>query len=388
MCEINATGINTLDEFLGRIKAATIIGTLQSGYVSFPFLGQDTEQLTAWESLLGVSITGWFDNPKLFNPEWLEEGAAYAIKINEELASKLGINPSARITTVKPSGNASVVLGTASGAHPDHSRNYFRIMQLNKDSEVSKWLEKNRPEMLEESVWSANNTDYAVYVPISLSKDAIIKEDINSIQFLERIKLIQQHWVLPGTVKGRGYSDRVNHNVSNTVIVDDWDKTFEYLYENRQFFSGVSFLPKTGDKIYRQAPFTEVLTTEELLIKYGDASFFVSGLIVDLLHAFSNDLWEACEAIIDPKYFLGGTNLQVLMKKDLIRRAKKYAKNFLKNDLDLLISCIKDIHLYHKWHSINRNFKPIDIGGILTKPKYLNADELGAIACYGGVCEI
>jgi ribonucleoside-diphosphate reductase alpha chain len=388
LCEINATGITTLEELLNRVEAATIIGTLQSGYISFPFLGQDTEQLTAWESLLGVSITGWFDNPKLFNPEWLELAAKHAIEVNEQLAYKLAILPSARITTVKPSGNASVVLGTASGAHADHSKNYFRIMQLNKSSEVSKWLEKNRPEMLEDSVWSANKTDYAIYVPIILSEDAIVKNDLTSIEFLEKIKLIQQHWVLPGTVKVRGYSDRVTHNVSNTVIVDNWEETFNYLYENREYFSGVSFMPKTGDKIYRQAPFTEVLTTKDLLNKYGDASFFVSGLIVDLLHAFNNDLWEACEAIIDPNYFLGGTNLQILMKKDLIRRAKKYSKNYLKNDLDLLISCIKDIHLYHKWHSINRNFKPVDIGSLLTKPKYLNADEMGAIACYGGACNI
>lgn len=388
LCEISATGINTLEEFLNRIKAASIIGTLQSGYTSFPFLGQDTEQLTAWESLLGVSITGWFDNPKLFNPEWLELGAKYVLEVNEKLAAKLGINPTARATTVKPSGNASVVLETPSGIHPDHSRNYFRIMQLNKDSEVSKFLEKQRPEMLEESVWSANKTDYAVYVPITLTDNAIVKSDITSIEFLEKVKLVQQHWIIPGTVKDRGYSDRVNHNVSNTVIVDNWDETFNYVYENREYFSGLSFLPKTGDKIYRQAPFTEVLTLNDLVSKYNNGVLFVSGLIVDLLYAFNNDLWEACEAIIDYKYFLTGNNLQVLMKKDLIRRSKKYAKNYFKNDIDMLIACIKDVHLYHKWNSINRNFKPIDIGAILTKPKYLNADEMGAKACFAGQCEI
>lgn len=388
LCEINATSVDTLAEFLDRIKAATIIGTLQSGYTSFPFLGQDTEQLTAWESLLGVSITGWFDNPKLFNPEWLELGANYVLEINEKLAAKLGINPTARATTVKPSGNASVVLQTPSGIHADHSRNYFRIMQLNKDSEVSTFLEKQRPEMLEESVWSANKTDYAVYIPITLNNEAIVKSDISSIEFLEKVKLVQKHWILPGTVKERGYSSRVNHNVSNTVIVDDWDETFKYVYDNKEYFSGLSFLPKTGDKIYRQAPFTEVLMLEDLVSKYNNGVLFVSGLIVDLLHAFNNDLWEACDSIIDNKYFLTGNNLQVLMKKDLIRRSKKYAKNYFKGNLDTLISCIKDVHLYHKWNSINRNFKVIDVGAILTKPKYLNADEMGAKACYGNSCEI
>lgn len=261
-------------------------------------------------------------------------------------------------------------------------------MQLNKDSEVSQYLEKHKPEMLENSVWSANNTDYAVYVPISLSDEAIVKSDISSIDFLEKVKLVQQHWVLPGAIKERGYSNRVTHNVSNTVIVDDWDITFNYVYDNRNYFSGLSFLPKTGDRIYRQAPFTEVVTLQELVKKYSNGVLFVSGLIVDLLHAFNNDLWEACEAIVDKNYFLSGNNLQVLMKKDLIRRAKKYSKNYFKGSIDTLIECIKDVHLYHKWNSINRNMKPIDIGGILNKPKYLNADEMGAVACYGGACEI
>jgi len=102
LCEVNATGINTKEEFLSRVTAAAIIGTLQAGYTDFPFLGRDTEELVRHEALLGISITGWFDNPKLFNAEWLEEGAALAKEVNDTLAAKIGINPAARITCVKP----------------------------------------------------------------------------------------------------------------------------------------------------------------------------------------------------------------------------------------------------------------------------------------------
>lgn len=387
--EINAKGINTKAEFMDRIKAATILGTLQSGYVSFPFLGKDTEELVAWESLLGISITGWFDNPKLFNEEWLRDGAEYAKTVNMEFATKLGINPSARLTCTKPSGNASVILGTSSGIHPAHSKRYFRVMQMNKESEVAKWLVKNKPEMLEESVWSANKTDYCIYVPIEEDPSAITKDEITSIEFLDKIKFAQEHWVMNGSNKELGYSAQVTHNISNTVIVDDWDETFDYIYNNRDYFCGVSFLPRTGDKIYRQAPFTKVLTLDEIVSKYGDGSLFVSGLIVDLLHTFNGDLWDACDAITNRSYFLTGGNVEVLVKKDMIRRSKKFAKNFFKGDLDLLVECLKDTHLYHKWCKITRGFKSeVDLQAILTKPKYLQADELGAVACSGGVCEI
>lgn len=99
--EINASGIDTKEEFLKRVRAATILGTLQSGYDEFPFLGKDSEDLIRHERLLGVSMTGWFDNPKLFNEKWLQEAAEYAKQVNREVADILGINHSARITCVK-----------------------------------------------------------------------------------------------------------------------------------------------------------------------------------------------------------------------------------------------------------------------------------------------
>lgn len=387
LCEINAKGIGSEDEFLNRVKAAAIIGTLQSGYTDFPYLGKDTEELVAWECLLGISITGWFDNPWLFNEELLQKGASYAKEVNAELAGVLGINPSARVTTVKPSGNASVILGCSSGIHPAHSRNYFRIMQLNKDNEVSKWLKKTRPEMLEESVWSANNTDYVVYIPITEDDTAMIKSEVSQIEFLDKVKLVQQNWVLPGA-NDRGYSKYVSHNVSNTVSVDDWDAVAKYLYENRNHFGGVSFLPNTGDKIYRQAPFTSVLMEDELIKTYGKGCMFASGLIVDLLHAFDNDLWTACEAIQDKGYFLSGTHLQIITKKDLIRRAKKYAKNYFKGELDTMIECLKDVHLFHKWCTISKRSLNVDVSTLLGKPEYLSLDEMSAVACHGGQCDV
>jgi ribonucleoside-diphosphate reductase alpha chain len=286
------------------------------------------------------------------------------------------------------SGNASVILGTSSGIHPAHSRNYFRVMQINKDSGVARWLAENRPDMIEESVWSASKSDYVVYVPITESPDAIVKSDISSIEHLEKVKLAQDSWVLPGTIKGRGYSDTITHNISNTIVVDDWDETFQYVWDNREYFCGISFLPKTGDKIYRQAPFTSVLMADELLAKYGDGAMFASGLIVDILHAFDNDLWTACDAILDKGFFLSGAHLQVLQKKDVIRRAKKYAKNYFKNELSVLIECLKDIHLFHKWCNITRKSIDINVSKVLGKPSYLNIDEMSAIACHGGSCEI
>lgn len=159
-----------------------------------PFLGIDTEELIREEALIGVSITGIMDNPKiLLDPEILRKGAEIVKTVNEEIARIIGINPAARTTCVKPSGNASVLLETSSGIHQAHSKKYFRIMQMNKGTEMSKILEENNSILLENSVWSATNKDWAVFIPIEEKEESITKDEITDIEFAQYIKTVYQN---------------------------------------------------------------------------------------------------------------------------------------------------------------------------------------------------
>jgi ribonucleoside-diphosphate reductase alpha chain len=284
----------------------------------------------------------------------------------------------------------SVLAKTASGIHPAHARQYFRTIQLNKDTPMAKFLSLHYPELLEEGVWSPANSDYACFIPIEETEKTTIKKDVDEVEFLENVKLVYENWVLGGSNKHLGYSETISHNVSNTVSVTDWDKAFDYIYDNKEFFCGLSFLPNMGDKIYKQAPFTEVLTLTEIVEKYKDASVFASGLIVDALHCFNNDLWDVCSAVIDRNFVLTGDRISVMVKKDIVSRIKKFAKNYFKGDLQIATDCLKDVHLYHKFVKINRVLKnrPIDFTKIDYSSKYLNMDELGGIACSGGSCEL
>jgi len=376
------------EKFYEMCRASAILGTLQAGFTEFPYLGKQTEEIVAGEALLGVSITGWMTRPELFNEEILKKGAQIVKLTNAEVAEFIGINPSARTTTVKPSGNASVILMTASGIHPEHSKRYFRIMQLNKDSETAKWLEVNKPEMLEDSVWSSTGTDYVVYSPCENPDGTLYKEDMQGVKHLELIKLVQNSWVSEGKREERCYVPTTQHNVSNTVIMDNREEIVDYIYEHEDDFTAVSFISMFGDKDYNQAPFTSVLNTQELVDKYGDAVVFMSGLIVDGMHYFNDDLWSATLHVKDPSLPITGTRDQVILKKDWIRRVKKFSRNYMKGDLTNTLYCMKDVHLWHKWNVISKGFKLIDFPEILTKPDYVDVNTLGAVACAGGSCEI
>ncbi len=387
--EINGGLCNTPAKFYEACKNASILGTLQASYTNMPFLGVDTEELINEEALIGVSITGIMDNPKvLLSPEVLRKGAEIVNQVNEEIAKIIGINPAARTTTVKPSGNASVILGTSSGIHPAHSRRYFRIMQMNKQTEVAKVLAENNSVLLENSVWSASSNDYAVYLPIEENEGSLFKDDLSDIDFVKAVEIVYQNWVLVGNHKDRGYSNRVTHNVSNTITVQDWDNLFDHIYKNKESFCGLSFMPSLGDKVYKQSPFTKVLSFDEIVSKYGTGSLFASGLIVDSLHAFDNDLWDTCQAVVDRNFELSGDRYKVLLKKDVVRRIKKFAKSYFKNDLETVVTCLKDVHLFHKWSIITRDYKKIDFTEIDFKPSFIAVDTLGAVACSSGACEL
>src|SRR5210317_1976344 len=224
LTEINGGMCKTEEDFYKACRAGAILGTIQAGYTDFKFLSPTSKKIFDREALLGVSITGWMNQPDiLFNPKVLEKGAKIVKEVNKEIASILGINPAARTTCVKPSGNASVLLQTASGIHAEHSDMYIRNVQMNKESEITQAIIKTNPYMVEESVWSAGGTDVVVSFPILPKEGSIYKDELLGVKHLELVKKAQKHWVNAGTNEELCADKGIRHTVSNTILVDDCD---------------------------------------------------------------------------------------------------------------------------------------------------------------------
>ena len=388
LTEINGGMCNTEEDFYKACRAASILGTLQAGYTDFKFLDETSKKIFDREALLGVSITGWMNNPKiLFDPQILEKGAQIVKEVNKDLAGRLGINPAARTTCVKPSGNASVLLQTASGIHAEHSDMYIRNVQMNKESEITQAIQKANPYMVEESVWSQSGTDVVVSFPIIPHKESILKDDLIGVTHLEKVKLAQKHWVNAGTNEDLCADKGIRHNVSNTILVDDWDEVEKYVFENRHSFAGISFLSLSGDKDYNQAPNTGVITAKEMVKKYNEGAIFASGMVVDALKCFNN-LWDACMTAQGYGEDLTLDDSSTVLKKDWVRRFENFANNYCNGDIKKAEYCLKDSYLLHKWNKIQKNLKPIEWKTDLTAKKYVDVDTLAAAACAGGACEI
>lgn len=389
LTEINGGKCVTKQDFEIACKAGSILGTLQAGYTNFRYLSNTSKEIIEREALIGVSITGWMNEPEvLFDKQNMIDGAEEVKKWNKVVAEMIGINQAARTTAVKPSGNASTILGTASGIHGEHSPLYFRNVQVNEQDDVLGPIMKYNPKMVEDSVWSGTGTDKVVSFPIISKEGSIYKSDLLGVKQLEYVKLAQQYWVEHGTNVELCVDPDLRHNVSNTITVDDWDEVEQYIFDNRKWFAGISLLSSMGDKAYPQAPFTEVFTAQQIMEKYGESSMFASGLIVDALHAFNKNLWMACDTVNGWGMKLDPEDSGDLLRRDWVRRANKYADNYFDGDVLEMTNCLKDCFNLHKWKTIGRTMKNIDFSDELHEKHFISVDSMGAQACAGGACEI
>ena len=260
LCEVNASDIESQEDFEKRVKGAAFIGTLQAGYTDFHYLRDIWKRTTEKDALIGVGMTGIGSGVVL---GYDMKSAAQAVKEeNERVAKLLGINKAARTTTVKPSGTSSLVLGTSSGIHAWHNDFYLRRIRVGKNEAIYSYLAINHPELVEDEYFRPHDTA-VITIPQKAPEGSILRYE-SVFQMLDRVKKVSQEWVRSGHRSGQN-----SHNVSATVSIkeDEWDLVGEWMWNNRKFYNGLSVLPYNGGT-YTQAPFEDCTQEDfERLVK-------------------------------------------------------------------------------------------------------------------------
>ena len=249
LCEVNASDIESQEDFEKRVKAAAFIGTLQAGYTEFHYLRPIWQRTTEKDALIGVSMTGIGSGTVLGYD--MTAAADIVKKENERVAKLLGINVSARTTTVKPAGTTSLALGTSSGIHAWHNDYYIRRVRVGKNEAIYTYLATNHPELIEDEYFRPHDTA-VISIPQKAPEGAIMRTE-SPFQLLDRIKKVHLEWVKPGHRTGNN-----THNVSATVSLkqNEWDLAGEWMWENKAHYNGLSVLPYDGGT-YVQAPFED-----------------------------------------------------------------------------------------------------------------------------------
>ena len=257
LCEINATDVVDQDDFNARSKAAAFIGTLQASYTDFHYLRDIWKKTTERDALLGVGITG-IASGKLDKLN-LKTAAKIAKEENIRVAALIGINKAARVTTVKPSGTSSLVLGCSSGIHAWHDNHYIRRIRVGKNEAIYTYLSIYHPELVEDDIFKP--TQQAVISVPQTSPESAITRAESTFDLLERTKRFNLEWVRAGHRKGENYN-----NVSCTINVKqgEWTQVGQWVWNNRDTYNAMSFLPEDLGT-YKQAPFESI--TEEQFVE-------------------------------------------------------------------------------------------------------------------------
>ena len=256
-CVVRAT--DTLKDLERKVKLATVLGTIQSTMIKFPYLRKVWQKNTAEERLLGVSMTGIMDNPLMTSSnkgldKTLEHLRSIAVATNAEWAELLGIPASASISCVKPSGTVSQLVDSASGIHARHSPYYIRTVRGdNKDPLTQFMIDQGIPN--EPCVMKPDSTVVFSF-PVKSPEQAVTRNDMTAVEQLELWLTYQRHWC--------------EHKPSVTISVRDseWMAVGAFVYEYFDEMSGVSFLPHS-DHTYQQAPYQDCTKEEyqEMLSK-------------------------------------------------------------------------------------------------------------------------
>ena len=247
---------DTKETLLRKVRLAAILGTIQATFTKFPYLRKVWQRNTEEERLLGVSLTGIFDNQLTCTQgeklnELLNELREEARRTNEEFAGLLGIPKSAAITCVKPSGTVRQLVNSASGIHPRHAKYYIRRVRGDSKDPLTQFLiQQGIPN--EPCVYKPTQT--TVFSFPQRAPDGLTREDVTPISHLELWLTYQRHWC--------------EHKPSVTISVaeKDWPTVGAWTWENFEEISGVSYLPFDGGT-YRQAPYEECTEDEYRSLK-------------------------------------------------------------------------------------------------------------------------
>jgi ribonucleoside-diphosphate reductase alpha chain len=234
---------DTLETLKNKVELATIIGTVQSTLTNFKYLRKIWKDNCEEERLLGVSITGVFDNMKLFDNNWQDTLKQHAVEVNKKWANIFGINQSTAITCIKPSGSVSQLVDSASGIHPRHNKYYIRSIRGDNFDPMTEFL-KNAGVPNEPNVMSPNKST-VFYFPQKAPDGALVRHDLSAIRHLEYWLQCQREWC--------------EHKPSVTINVaeDEWVEVAAFVYKHFDEITGVAFLPR-DDHTYEQAPYQDI----------------------------------------------------------------------------------------------------------------------------------
>ncbi len=261
LAEIFLPNISSKEELIDLSK---LLYKTQKAITTLAYPYQKSMEVITKNRRLGQGITGWLQSTQ-DQLSWVSDCYNELKSFDSEWSKNLGINPSIKLTTVKPSGTLSLLAGVTPGIHPAYAKHYIRRVRMgSSDPLVQYCRDKGYKVVYDVGIdGKENHTICVVEFPAETPNHATLAKDLTAINQLEWVVKAQSTWA--------------DNNVSVTVYyrkeelndIQDWLKAN---YKNK--VKSVSFLLHS-EHGFALAPYEEISEDEynKLKSKIKEVSF-------------------------------------------------------------------------------------------------------------------
>lgn len=244
-------------------------------------LWDETQKIIDKNRRIGISQSGIIEafskHGKKTMQKWCDVGYNFLKNLDQKMSALLQVNPSIKLTTVKPSGTVSLVAGVTPGIHYPHASHYLRRVRIGKTSQMYEYLKEQGVTLIPDVqywkkypskhhkagqyIFNKQNEPmienkelvetFVVEFPMKTEFDMKTKFDVSIEEQLENVREYQKYW---------------SDNQISVTITFDKDKYSakdlnRILCEAQHHLKSVSFLPISHHG-YHLAPY-EAISREE-----------------------------------------------------------------------------------------------------------------------------
>lgn len=244
LAEVFLPNVDSKEEFLDILE---LLYRINKHSLLLPSHHPETERIVHKNMRMGIGLTGILQASETQN-SWLDEGYEYLRDYDRRYSELRDINPSIKLTTVKPSGTLSLLPGVTPGVHPGYAQYMFRRIRIASSHPLVQTCRDNGypVEYVKHFDGSEDYNTVVATFPFAFPEGTKLAKDMTALDQLKEVRRLQEKW-----------SD---NSVSCTVYYkkEELPEIREYLnrhYKNN--YKSLSFLLHS-EHGFIQAPLEEV----------------------------------------------------------------------------------------------------------------------------------
>ena len=248
LAEIFLPNISSKEELIDISK---LLYKTQKAITNLWYPYKKSRDVIARNRRLGQGITGWLQATEE-QLSWVSDAYIALKEFDKEWSNSISINPSIKLTTVKPSGTLSLLAGVTPGIHPAYAKYYIRRVRMGSNDPLVQYCrDKGYTVVYDVGLdGKENHMICVVEFPCETPEHATLAKDLTAVQQLEWVVKAQSEWA--------------DNNVSVTVYYrkDELDDIKQWLSKNySNKVKSVSFLLHS-EHGFNLAPYEEISKEE------------------------------------------------------------------------------------------------------------------------------